>query len=179
MSKKRSLPVIVNADTATFECVFPTCDGLCCHQSRPPVEPAEAARITKVLPKVLDAMRPSARRKVEKHGFLTARIKSKRRMIAIDDRYCVFYNHGCVLHRLGGAEGDTTKYKPWVCVAFPLDTDAKGNWEVRQWGRKGEEWDLFCLNPKESKKKAVTTLGFEIDFVASLEGPKQRWRFAK
>lgn len=178
-AKKLALPLVVNVATATFECVFPTCGGLCCKQSRPPVEPAEAARITKVLPRVLGDMRPSARKAVEKNGFLTKRIKSKRQMISINDEYCVFYNQGCVLHRLGGLEGDTTKYKPWVCTAFPLDTDPKGNWEVRQWGRKGEEWDLFCLDPKASEKKAVKTLAFEIDFIGGLEGAKQRWRFKK
>ena len=179
-SEKKSLPLVVtNAATANFKCVFPTCGGTCCRQSRPPVEPGEAKMIAKILPRVIDQLRPGARKAVEKRGFLTKRIKNKRQMLSIHDEYCVFYNQGCVLYRLGALEGDTTKYKPWVCTAFPLDTDAKGNWEVRQWGNKGEAWDLFCLNPKEQTKKAVKTLGLELDFVASLETPKQRWRFKK
>jgi hypothetical protein len=182
MSPKVSLPVVTNADTATFECVFPSCGGQCCRMSRPPVEKAERARIQKVLPRVIGAMRPEARAHVEKNGWLTnQKYKSERPMIRIAKEYCVFYNEGCVLHRLGASEGDSTKYKPWVCIAFPVDTDPKGRWEVRQWGRPGEGWNLFCLNPKESKKKANETLAFEIDFVRALDAPKskQRWRFKK
>jgi hypothetical protein len=183
--KKTSLPVFTNLDTARFKCVYPSCGGLCCRQSRPPVEPAEAKRIADNLHRVIDHMRPSARRAVEKNGFLTKRIKSKRQMISINDEYCVFYNEGCVLHRLGAGEGDSTKYKPWVCIAFPLDTAAKSKgetdekWEVRQWGNKGEAWDLFCLNPKEANVLPRKSLAFEIDFVRSLDGPKHRWRFKK
>ncbi len=179
---KTSLPIVQNATTAHFECVFPGCGGQCCRMSRPPVEPAEERRISKALPRVLDAMRPEARAAVEKHGYLTdQKYKSERRMVRIAKEYCVFYNQGCVLHRLGAAEGDSTKYKPWVCVVFPLDTDPKGRWEVRQWGRPGEHWDLFCLNPKESKKTADETLAFELDFLEAMEtkSGKQRWRFKK
>jgi hypothetical protein len=178
-ASKKSLPVFTNLDTARFKCVYPSCGGLCCRQSRPPVEPAEAKRIQANLHRVLEHMRPSARKAVEKNGFLTKRIKSKRQMISINDEYCVFYNEGCVLHRLGAAEGDSTKYKPWVCTAFPLDTNESGEeWMVRQWG-KGEAWDLFCLNPKEANVKPRKSLAFEIDFVSGLDGPKQRWRFKK
>jgi hypothetical protein len=169
---------ISNLDTASFRCVFPSCGGVCCRGSRPPVEPAEEARIAKVLPKVLPHMRPEAQAAVGKRGFVTNRVKSGRKMISISNEYCVFYNDGCVLHRLGGAEGDTTKYKPWVCTAFPLDQGNDGQWEVRQWGRKGEVWDLFCLNPKEAPDgRPAQTLALEIGFIADLEGPKQRWRF--
>lgn len=176
---KTQLPIISNLDTATFQCVFPKCGGACCRGSRPPVEPAEAKRIASVLKKVLPQLRPEARAFVEKKGFVSARIKSGRQMLAIKNEYCVFFNDGCVLHRLGGAEGDVTKYKPWVCTAFPLDTSTKGEWEVRQWGRPGEAWDLFCLNPKESKAKPAKSLALEIGFIGELEGPKQRWRFKK
>ena len=37
----KPLPVFVeNEATARFECVFPTCGGICCKNGRPPVEPA-------------------------------------------------------------------------------------------------------------------------------------------
>ena len=180
MTHKTKLPLIANLETARFECVFPTCGGLCCKRSRPPVEPAEARRIAKVLPRVLPKMRPEARKFVERQGFLTATTtKDGRHLVSIQKAYCVFYNEGCVLHRLGGAEGDTTKYKPRICIQFPLDIAKDGGWEVRQWGRPGEKWDLFCLNPAESPKRASKTLGLEARFVGELRGPKQRWRFRK
>ena len=36
---------VENIDKAHFECVFPTCGGICCKNGRPGVEPGERERI--------------------------------------------------------------------------------------------------------------------------------------
>jgi hypothetical protein len=41
---------------------------------------------------------------------------------------------------------------------------------------KGEAWDLFCLNPKESPKRARDTLREEIAFVQRFERGEESWR---
>jgi hypothetical protein len=75
-----------------------------------------------------------------------------------------FFNKGCVLHKIGGEDGDSYQYKPVQCALFPLDKDVDTDeWYVRQWGYKDEEWDLFCLNPKQSKRPAVDALAAEIE----------------
>ena len=169
--------VVLNATTARFECVFPSCGGGCCKGSRPPVEPGEAARIEKNLHKFLPGMRERARKVVESAGdFRTQRLKEGRRMIAIADQYCVFYSEGCVLHKVGAAEGDKNKYKPSTCITFPMDVTEQGEWYVRQWGVEGEIWDLACLDPKASKKAAPAALAEEITFIERMEQGKERWR---
>ena len=50
---------------------------------------------------------------------------------------------------------------------------------MRQWRLKGEAWDVFCLNPLESPKKAGETLQAEIQFVRDLESGKEDWRELK
>ena len=173
---KRSLPVVKNLDTARFECVFPRCGGPCCHESRPNVTAGEVARIDRVLPRALGRMRPRARAVVARKGWRTRRLKSGLPTLAVKDRACVFYNEGCVLHSIGAEEGDTTKYKPATCVLFPIDAAPGGGFEVRQWGRKGEKWNLFCLDPTASAKEARNTLRTELAFLESLETKKERWR---
>jgi Fe-S-cluster containining protein len=170
---------IENAATARFECVFPKCGGVCCQNGRPPVEPGEAQRIERNLKKFLPHLRPSARKVVEERGFLTKRTKGGLPMLAVDAAWCVFFNEGCVLHKVGAAEGSTFKYKPWVCAVFPLDQVKPGKWYVRQWKVRGEAWDLFCLNPKESPKRAVDTSAPEIALVERLETGKEDWRDGK
>src|SRR5262245_27233709 len=96
----RSLPII-NLQTVNFECVYPKCGGACCKESRPTVEENEVARIQKNLKKFLPLMRPRAEALVRKNGFRTNRIKAGLPTVAIVDRYCVFYNEGCVLHKVG------------------------------------------------------------------------------
>jgi Fe-S-cluster containining protein len=167
---KVKLP-IANLETATFECVFPKCGGICCKQGRPPVAPGEAERIQSNLEKFLPHLRSSARRVIEKQGFLTKRRKQGHRAMAVDSGWCVFFNEGCVLHKVGAHEGDRYKYKPFNCVLFPLDLE-DGKWHVRQWGYPGEEWDIFCLNPDESKVPASESLKGEIEFALS----DHRWR---
>jgi hypothetical protein len=121
-------------------------------------------------------MRPRARAVVDKSGWRTRRLKSKLPTLAVKDRACVFYNEGCVLHAIGADEGDTTKYKPATCVLFPIDSAPKGGYEVRQWGRKGEKWNLFCLDPTASGKMARDTLRAELAFLERLESGKEKWR---
>jgi hypothetical protein len=169
--------VIAGQETARFECVFPTCGGVCCKNGRPPVEAAEAQRIEANLEKVLPHLLPRAREVIETRGFLTQRVKEGLRTLAVVDGWCVFHNEGCVLHKVGASEGDRWKYKPWRCIAFPLERSKGGNWHVRQHGVHGEAWDLFCLDPKESPKPASTTLGAEVAFARELDGGTEAWRF--
>lgn len=175
---KNRLP-IVNLEPAKFECVFPKCGGICCKNGRPPVAPGEAERIEENLAKLLPHLRPSARRVVEKKGFLTSRRKQGHRAMAVDDGWCVFHNEGCVLHKVGAEEGDRFRYKPFNCILFPLDYDPEdpaGAWHVRQWGYPGEEWDLFCLDPKASPSKASESLKGEVAFAESFARGEQAWR---
>jgi hypothetical protein len=167
---------IENLDTGHFECVFPTCGGICCANGRPPVEAAEEARITANLAKFLPHLRPEARARIETEGYLSKRKKEGLNALAVSKGWCVFANEGCVLHKVGASEGDRWKYKPWRCIAFPLERSKSGKWHVRQWKLKREAWDLFCLNPAESPKKAADTIASEVAFVAELERGRERWR---
>jgi hypothetical protein len=172
---KRSL-VVLNADAARFRCVWPSCEGVCCKNGRPPVREGEAARIAGILPQVLPLVRPEARRAIEARGWLTRRIKSGMRTIAVADGYCVFYAEGCVLHKLGAAEGDKHRYKPASCISFPLDRDDHGRWYVRQKDFAGETWDLFCLDPASAPDPIDVSLRDEIAFAERLEAGFERWR---
>jgi hypothetical protein len=160
---------IEGLDTARFECVFPTCGGVCCQNGRPPLEKEENERIAQNLDKFLPHLRPEARQRIESKGYVTKRMKEGLPSLAVVKEWCVFHNEGCVLHKVGALEGDKWKYKPWRCVAFPLERSPSGKWHVRQWGVKGEAWDLFCLNPKESPKLASKTLSEEIAFANERE----------
>lgn len=176
---KTPLPVevpIEGLDSARFECVFPTCGGICCMNGRPPLETGENERIAKNLKKFLPHLRPEARQRIEEKGFVTNRLKEGLPSLAVAKDWCIFHNDGCVLHKVGAQEGDKWKYKPWRCVAFPLERSPQGKWHVRQWKLKGEAWDLFCLNPKESPKLARDTLREEIAFVTGLENGEEAWR---
>ncbi|HTF91237.1 MAG TPA: DUF3109 family protein [Planctomycetota bacterium] len=168
---------ILNAKSATFECVFPVCGGVCCKNGRPGISPGEAQRIQDNLPKFLPHLLPKSRRLVETRGFLTRRVKEGRRTLAVSEGWCIFFNEGCVLHKVGAEEGERFAYKPWHCVAFPLEKDAKtAEWYVRQHGYRGEAWDVFCINPKESSKPALTTLAAEIEFARGIERGDEDWR---
>jgi hypothetical protein len=169
---------IENIETATFKCVFPVCGGLCCKNGRPPVERAEAKTIAANLSRFIPHLRPVARKFLEKRSWLTKRKKNswltKRiaagcRTIAVVDGWCVFFNEGCTLQKVGIAEGEPWKYKPSVCIRFPLVKTRRGQWFVRQRGYRGEVWDLFCLNPDESSTKASQSLADEIRYSATRE----------
>src|SRR5262245_23580871 len=133
-----SLPV-VNLTEATYECVFGRgCDGVCCRNGRPPVYPEEAERLDANLAKILPELRPEARAVVEQSGYLSNRRRLGLPMARVAGGWCVFFNQGCVLHKLGAAEGDKHRYKPAACALFPLAKDADDRWYVRQHGYQGE-----------------------------------------
>lgn len=163
-------PGIDNLASAHFECVYPKCDGICCRNGRPAIEDVERERIAAHLPKFLPHLLPAARARVERSGFATRRLKEGLPTLAVEDGWCVFFNQGCVLHKVGAEEGDRFRYKPWRCAVFPLERDRKrGTWHVRQWGHKGEAWDLFCLNPTESPRTAAETLAGEVELATEVE----------
>lgn len=156
---------VVNLETATFECTFGRgCEGLCCQNGRPSVSKKEQANIKKVLKRALPLLRPEARKLVEDEGYLSRRTKLGQPMVRVNDGWCVFFNKGCVLHTIGAEDGDSYQYKPTQCALFPLDHDDKGEWYIRQWNYKDEEWDIFCLNPRQTKKPAAVTMKAEIEY---------------
>jgi Fe-S-cluster containining protein len=163
------LPV-VNLTEATFECIFGRgCDGLCCKNGRPSLDFGEQARITKVLKRALPLLRPEARKLIEEEGFMSKRIKIGLPMMRVVGGWCVFFNKGCTLHQLGAQDGDSYQYKPSQCALFPIEQDVDNSWFIRQWGYKQEDWDLFCLNPNATKKRAAETLGAELAYLAKME----------
>jgi hypothetical protein len=172
-----SLPV-VNLAEAKFECIFGRgCEGICCQNGRPGVYPEEAARIDGKLDVLLPELRPEARKVVEQDGYLSRRTKADLPMLRVVAGWCIFFNKGCVLHKVGAAEGDPFRYKPAPCGLFPLTRTVNDDWYVRQWGYDGEAWDLFCLNPKASPKPASESLTGEIAlaerYVAEAEAKKE------
>src|SRR5208282_3712630 len=129
----------------------------------PPIYPDERDRLDAHLDKFLPALRPEARKAIEKQGYLSGK---KRKlglpMLRSVGGWCVFFNEGCVLHKLGALEGDKYLYKPAACALFPLQMDEKDNWYVRQKGYKNDRWGLFCLDPQISKVPAAESLQEEI-----------------
>ncbi|HJZ60140.1 MAG TPA: DUF3109 family protein [Gemmataceae bacterium] len=168
---KTSLPVVVaNANTATFECTFGRgCEGICCRNGRPSVDPDEQARINRVLARALPLLRPEAREVIEADGFVSNRTKLGQPMVRVAGGWCVFFNNGCVLHTLGAEDGAALQYKPSQCALFPLEQADDGDWYVRQWGYRGEQWDLFCLNPANTTVKGIESLAGELALAASFD----------
>jgi hypothetical protein len=161
-----SLPVI-NLATATYECIYGRgCDGICCQNGRPPVYPEEVGLIGDNLSKFVPLLSPGARSVVEKSGFLSNRRKGGLPMLRVVDGWCVFFNEGCVLHKVGAAEGEKLRYKPAACALFPLAKTLQEEWYVRQWNYQTEEWNLFCLDPKASPRPAAESLADEIELAA-------------
>ncbi len=167
---------VVNAATATFDCSFGRgCEGICCRHGEPSVTPAEKARIDGVLDRVRPLLRPEAAAALDADGWLTAEQKLDLPMTRVVDEWCIFFHGGCTLHKVGAADGDFARYKPIQCVLFPLEPTGDGTWFVRQWHTEGEEWnDLFCLNPANTRLKAVDTLAPEMEVAAAL-GPAFAW----
>ena len=165
----RSL-TIVNGDTATFDCSFGRgCVGLCCQHGEPSVTPEEYERIRAKLPEIVPHLRPEAAASLQLQDFIGSEIKLDNPMVRVVEGWCLFFNEGCVLHKVGAAEGNFSKYKPIQCVMFPLEPNGDGTWYVRQWHHEGEQWnDLFCLNPANTALKAVDTLAPEIAVAESL-----------
>ena len=163
MKASLQLPVL-NIAQATYECIFGRgCDGICCRNGRPGIYPAEQARIDENLDKFLPHLRPAAREVVEAVGYLSRRLRGGVPMVRVVDGWCAFFNQGCVLHKVGLAEGDKHLYKPAACALFPLVRDDKDRWYVRQKGFKNEKWDLFCLDPTISSLPASSSLQEEIE----------------
>ena len=102
------------------------------------------------------------RKLIHKEGYLSNRRKGGLPMLRVSAGWCVFFNQGCVLHKVGGAEGDKYRYKPAPCSLFPLARKDNGDWYVRQHGVEGEEWDIFCLNAQASPRPAADSLADEI-----------------
>jgi Fe-S-cluster containining protein len=166
---KYSLPVL-NLSEAKYECTFGRgCDGICCRNGRPAVYADEVQRIDGHLDKLLPELRPAARAVVKQKGYLSRWRKLGHPMLRVVDGWCIFFNQGCVLHKVGAAEGDKYRYKPSMCALFPLSKDDDGNWYVRQYGYKDEIWDLFCLRPDASTPPATETLREEIRLAARYE----------
>jgi Fe-S-cluster containining protein len=161
---------VINLERARFECTFGRgCDGVCCRNGRPPVYHDETRRITGQLDRILPLLRPAARAAVEKHGYLSRRRKAGQPMARVVGGWCIFFNEGCALHRLGAAEGDAFLYKPWICSVFPLAKDPRGRWYVRQKGYQGEIWDLACLDPASTSVPASQSLQRETALVNAWE----------
>jgi hypothetical protein len=129
------------------------------------VYPDEAVRIDANLHRLLPELRPEARTVVEKEGYVSLRRKEGQPTMRVAAGWCVFFNQGCVLHRLGADEHDPFRYKPWVCAVFPISRDRPGPWHVRQKGFRGEKWDLPCLDPEATTIRAADSLRAEIALV--------------
>ncbi len=161
--RTRATIAIRNLKDATFECVFGRgCDGICCRKGRPPVYADEDQRIAANLGKFLPHLTPPARAAVTRGGYLSRRRRFGEPLMRVFDGWCIFFNHGCVLHKVGAAEGDKFRYKPSVCGVFPLNNDVHDRWHVRQKGFSGEKWDLVCLDPQTSAAPAAESLREEI-----------------
>lgn len=164
--------VLANADTARFECTYGRgCEGICCSNSTPPVDPAKQDIINSVLPEVLPLLRPGARALIEQSGYIDPEeVYEGNPSIRVESDWCVFFNKGCVLHKVGAERGDSTWAKPVACYLFPIDHDSQGRWYIRQHGVDDEQWtELPCLAGTPDLPLAVTTLGFEMEMAARLE----------
>jgi hypothetical protein len=154
---------VLNLHSATYECTFGRgCDGVCCREGRPLIYPEEIAKLNENIERFLPRLRPRARAIVEKHGFVSGRRRLGQRLLRVADGWCVFFNAGCVLHRVGAEEGDKFRYKPAVCALFPIQQNEHDEWYIRQRGFEDEKWDLFCLDPNNSPVPAAESLGEEL-----------------
>ena len=171
-----SLPVI-NLHEATYECIFGRgCDGICCRNGRPSVYADERERIEANLHKFLPHLRPEALAVLEEDGYLSRRMKVGEPMMRVVAGWCIFYNGGCTLHKVGMQEGDSYRYKPVQCAMFPLAKDQNDQWYVRQHGYKGEDWDVFCLNPGASPQLAAESLKDEIELARGFTEAEEQAR---
>lgn len=169
MTTRVHLPLL-NEQEARFECIYGRgCDGICCQNGRPGLNSSERQKIQRALPKIMPMLRPAAQKIVQQSGVVTKRKRDGLPLVPVQGGWCIFFNEGCVLHKLGAQEGDAYQYKPIQCALFPLLWDDHGNWYVRQKGYMNETWsDLFCLDPKQSNRRAIDTLQAEIAIAASV-----------
>ena len=165
---------ILNAATATFECTFGRgCEGVCCREGRPPVEPEERKRIDDIMPRLLPLLREEAQAAIRARGYLTDRRRFGHPMARNADGWCVFFNQGCVLHQVGADEGDKFRYKPSACSLFPIQQDDNDEWYIRQHGYKRERWNLFCLSPTNTTLPATEALREEIELAATYDAQQR------
>jgi len=175
MAEKFSLQVI-NLAEARYECIYGRgCDGICCQQGRPLVYPEEIERTDANLHKFWPLLRPEARKAIKKRGYLTERRRLGQRVMRSAGGWCVFFNQGCVFHKVGALEGDPFKYKPAVCALFPIQMDERDRWYVRQKGYKGEKWNLFCLDPQSTTVPAAESLQKEIALAEQFSEEEERF----
>ena len=156
---------VINLATAKFDCTFGRgCDGVCCRHGEPTVYADEAARLEESIERLMPELRPAAQEVIRRDGLLDhSQDKAGQPTLRVADGWCVFFNAGCVLHRIGEAEGDKYKYKPAVCALFPITRASdEVNWKVRQKGFDGEQWDLPCLDPAVSVTPATESLTIEV-----------------
>jgi hypothetical protein len=174
-----SLPVL-NLSDAKYECIFGRgCDGICCRNGRPGIYPEEVELIDTHLEKFLPEMRREARDRLIEAGYLSRRCRHGLPMLRVVGGWCIFFNQGCVLHKVGAAEGDKYRYKPAACALFPLARDEHDRWYVRQKGYQNERWDLFCLDPDSSALAAAESLQAEIALAARYTQEEEAARVPK
>src|SRR6185295_18873696 len=102
--------VVINLEQAKFDCTFGRgCDGICCRNGKPPIYPDEAERLLGSLDRFLPELRPEGVETIRRYGLLSPRRKAGQPTLRTSAGWCVFFNKGCVLHRIGAAEGD--KYR--------------------------------------------------------------------
>jgi Fe-S-cluster containining protein len=165
---------ILNIATATYECTFGRgCEGVCCQEGRPPVEPEERNRIDEIMTRLMPLLRSKAQAVVRARGYLTDRRRFGHPMARNADGWCVFFNQGCVLHQLGADEGDKFRYKPSACSLFPIQQDDHDDWYIRQHGYKRERWDLFCLSPTNTTLPAAEALREEIGLAVQYDAQQR------
>lgn len=155
---------VINLTTAKFDCTFGRgCDGVCCRHGEPPVYADEVLRLEASIGKLMPELRPAAQEVIRRDGLVNAaQEKAGQPTLRVADGWCVFFNRGCVLHRIGEAEGDKYRYKPAVCALFPITRASDDQWKVRQKDFDGEQWDLPCLDPAVSTTPAAESLEIEV-----------------
>ena len=170
---EHTLPIL-NLAEARYECTYGRgCDGICCREGRPILYPKEIENLDSNLPRIVPLLRPEAQAVVRRKRYMSDRRRLGHPVVRNVAGWCIFFNEGCVLHKLGESEGDRYRYKPAVCSLFPIQSDDDGNWYVRQHGYKNEKWNLFCLDPKSSPRPAAETLRAELGLAQRFEDEYQ------
>jgi hypothetical protein len=124
-------------------------------------------------------LRREAQAVVRRKSYMSDRLRLGHPTVRNAAGWCVFFNEGCVLHKMGDLEGDSYRYKPAVCSLFPVQADHDGNWYVRQHGYKNEKWDLFCLSTQNSTVPAAESLHAELALAQRFENEYQADRAAQ
>jgi hypothetical protein len=127
---ERMLPIL-NLTEARYECTYGRgCDGICCREGRPILYPEEIENLDANLPRIVPLLRPEAQAVVRRKRYMSDRRRLGHPVLRNVAGWCIFFNEGCVLHKLGESEGDRYRYKPAVCSLFPIQSDDGGNWYV-------------------------------------------------